>query len=193
MYDFKYCEENFTVLGEGTTRRVYEVDSDIVVKLPVVVGGTLQNRNEIALYKKYKNTVLPLCQLDDRRSTATNIFMKKAIPLETFSANVSYDFDIYAVDFIESCHDKLKTRSQKDRAIHIIEQAGCDSRVVDFLKKISMFRSEFISRVFYDVVALNCGWCNDSIVVIDYGFPDNMIINPNYYEKHPLLTIFDDM
>lgn len=187
MYSFEHCEKNFDYINEGSCRQVYGINNEWVIKKAFTNGGYWQNKNEIELYTKYKDTDLPLCPIDLERSTATDIFMARAdVIADKYEQEEKLwdSFDVILMSYIEECGEKYITEEAKKKFISELPRK-LDKRLRNFMKKLVKFDSKFISATFYDVCTFNCGILNGEIVVIDYGYPyteDDVPLPENFYQ-----------
>lgn len=178
MHTFDVCEKDLELLGEGSSRRVYGLDPEWAIKKPINYGGIWQNANEIKVFKKYKNSTLPICPIDLERSTSQSIFMRRVQPLEDMQLSM---FDGAVMDYVDDCHKKYISTEQKRNFIKEMIDSNYDPKVIEFVKKLARFKSEDIHYFFYDVCSFNCGMLNDQIVIIDYGYPDDDYRDEHFY------------
>lgn len=182
MYSFEYCAKNLDYINEGSCRQVYAIDDEWVIKKAFTNGGFWQNKNEIDLYRQYKDTDLPLCPIDLEKSTESDIFMHRAESIADLyekEEKLWDQFDGLLMKYIENCD----TNEAKQKFISELPRKT-DKRLRKFMKKLIKFEPNFISTVFYDVCSFNCGLLNDEIVVLDYGFPDierELPLPPDFY------------
>lgn len=189
MHSFKFCEERFEILGEGSSRRVYALDSEWVAKKPISVGGIWQNSNELSVYKKYQNTTLPICPIDLTRSTNNYIVMRRVTPINEIDDSVDSindDFDSIVMEYVDVCNLHYNTPTEKKKFIQSIVNSNTDSRIVDFIKRLARFKSETINYLFTDVCSFNCGLLDNKVIVLDYGYPaTDEHLTANFYTPLP--------
>lgn len=173
MFLLSECVEKYDEIGEGSSRIVFGMDNDWVIKLPITYGGHWQNQNEINFYKKYKNTALPLCPIDLSKSTENYIVMKRATPLSELEDEETFlnDFDLCIGRYVEDCTSLYNTHIEKKTFIDELFISGLDQRLIKFMQKLTKFKSSTIETLFYDVCYFNCGLVDNDIVVVDYGYP----------------------
>ena len=185
MYSFEHCTENFDEIGEGSSRIVFGLDNEWVLKLPITNGGIWQNSNEVEFYKKYRNSNLPLCPIDLELSSSDHIVMRRAEPMSELEDDTLYmQFDSIVLSYIEECSEKYKDYKDKLGFIKDLINKRTDIRIIDFIKKLSTIKNSTVQYLFYDVCSFNCGLLNDEIVVLDYGYPDDGTDHGNEFYKN---------
>jgi hypothetical protein len=194
MYSFEHCAKNFDYINEGSCRQVYGIDNEWVIKKAYTNGGYWQNQNEIELYKKYKDTILPLCPIDLSKSTESDIFMLRAEAIADMyekDEKLWDSFDSILMKYLENCVKLYSTEEGKKEFLSELPRRT-DKRLRKFMKKLTKFDSNFISSTFYDVCSFNCGLLNGEIVVLDYGFPEEDIEVPLPENFYHVTTEYDN-
>lgn len=186
MHSFKICEEKFECLGEGSSRRVYGLDTEWALKKAISNGGIWQNKNEIQVYKKYKNSTMPLCPIDLSRSTNEHIVMRRVVPINELPESddeLYSSFDGVVMDYVDECHIDYITPAQKREFIKDLISEKYDPRLIEFIKRLARFKSETIHHLFYDTCSFNCGLMDNKVVILDYGYPDvDEHLRPDFYK-----------
>lgn len=179
----EYCQKNLEYFDEGSSRIIFLLDDEWIIKKPIINGGVWQNKNEISLYKNYKNTTFPLCPINLELSNEETIVMKRASPLILNEDETLYDmFDTIWYSFFDDCELLNTKRKQQE---FLSEYQNLDTKISSFYKNIMSFNPNIIKEKLYDICSFNCGIVDNSIVIIDYGYPDdgsneNVI---DYYKK----------
>lgn len=189
MYTFDFCDKHLNYIAEGTCRIVYGIDESNVIKKAYTNGGYWQNKNEIELYRKYKDTILPLCPIDLSLSTEDDIFMPFTETVNNSLDDSVHEFwndlDSVLMNYIYECVDHYNDDVSKSKFIASLEARDYDNRIVDFMKKLTYFDSDFIAKTLYDVCSFNCGLLNNEVVITDYGYPDcDYDETPDFYKNN---------
>lgn len=188
MFSFEYCYKNLEELGEGSSRVVFALDDEWVLKLPITYGGYWQNQNEINFYKKYQKTSLPLCPIDLSKSSENFIVMRRAKQL----SDINDDFKLYNLfdycmhSYIELCENDMTAKEKNEFFKSEFDVRERDPRVLSFIKNLNRFNNKTVSHILYDVCSFNSGLINDQIVAVDYGYPE---VESDMRENHSQNTI----
>lgn len=177
-YTLQYCMDNLPEVGSGSTRAVFLVDDSTVVKIPFVCGGYTQCQIEINVYEKYKD-VMPLCKILPG-SSRERVFQEKALNFEECYMNGDDDNWNYSFDLI------FWEAFESDGTISISEYLDSirddnDSRLMEFMDKMNKINIDVVRDVCYDISCYNIGLIDNSIVIVDYGYPESLIKDDMYF------------
>lgn len=177
MYTLQYCHDNLKIINYGSTRAVFEVDDSTVVKVPFNYGGITQCKNEIYFYEKYKD-LFPLCPVLPG-SNENYVLQSKAINLEesfyTGDDEWHNSFDLIFWEAFES-DDNFDIQ----KYIESIRDTT-DSRLMQFIDKLNKIELKLLRTVCYDISCYNIGLLNNEVVILDYGYPEYLTKDDQYF------------
>lgn len=181
-YTLQYCIDNLPEVNSGSTRTVFIINDDTVVKVPFNRGGIIQCRNELQVFEKYGN-ILPLCPVL-KGSSEDRIFQQKAVVLEECEMQDSEDdgwyvgFDMIFGNVFESYDIDINQYLDSIRD-------STDVRIMDFIDAVLKLPLEVIEEVLYDISSYNIGLIDNRIVVVDYGYLGSLQKNDEYFDEIP--------
>ena len=156
------------LIGEGSSRYVYDTNDGFVIKKPKTRMGVWQNQSEIRLYKKNGDNgiLLPIEKYDEKGKW---VIQKKCTPIN--DNNVHLFKDIYGIEFYELCRlidfirYQLYINDKKGKPIYIPY-----SIKNDFLLKFAKYLIDNKISFIVDLKEKhNWGYLDGKIYLIDYG------------------------
>lgn len=153
----------FNMIGCGTTRDVYAINDDIVVKvaqnqdLPESWGKS-QCRNELHTYMKYGDS-LPLCKIFVDMSSESRIVMERVTPLDESNRRFGN---------INELMYRLRMQTEAIEPSFIESFPKVVQEFAQNILKSGLTRDE-ISSIIYDVESNNIGIKNNKLLILDYG------------------------
>jgi len=138
---------NYKLIGRGSSRAVFDIDKDYVLKVPTSVKGIYQCRVEYKLYKiineYYKKYLCPIDLFENNR-----LLMKKAVPLKkssyprgfriydllNFKERNEYRYDLkYLADTYDLLYVDLLNISSWGiyNGRYVLVDYGCTNRIYD--------------------------------------------------------------
>lgn len=166
----KYCEENLTHLSSGSSRLVYIIDNDKVLKLAKNKKGIAQNNTEINLSGDYMLDGL-LAEVYDYEEDGFWLEMEycKKLTKSEFNkiAGVSFDQFIKIIDTLD--YTRSGGRGYINNHINMDEYVDNE-----FIMSIQDIILNFSQIVVADLKKLSSWGINkkSNIVLIDYGLND---------------------
>lgn len=185
----EYCRQRLKRLGAGTSRIVFEIDNEKVLKLAKNSKGVAQNQEEIRLGNdNFVNCFTKVYDYDER---GLFVEMEKARPAKEsdFERLTGYPWDIYC-DFLRRIansytHPSRHTyinRSYNDAYEHFNENWDSDNfmcNVFDYMMNYQLRTWGDLERISsYGVVQRPWG---EDLVIIDFGLSED--VWNNYYKK----------
>ena len=191
-YKEKYLKQFFSILGQGSSRIVFEVDDNHVIKLATDEAGYAQNKAEIAIGKKQNPICIRIINYDPDESY---IETEKAEPLEDDKESGLY-FEYYTGISFLRFHALLQdlvtgsysTISGIDQYVVDNYQEELKNKWVQQLIKFAIDNNYVIPGDFaklssYGIVKRRTqgrtGWYH-AIVLLDLGFTDD-VFRSYYY------------
>ena len=177
----EYCNEHLQRLKSGSSRIVYKIDDEKVLKLARNQKGFIQNSEEVRMSQDYYVNEI-MADVFDYHPDYHWIEMELARPVtpEIFKQIVGLDFDTY-VSFIQRFHYDVRSRSYSNTLRDEFSQEFIDDIynnydfVVTVLDYIGGYHDTFLGDLTkldsYGVVKRNG---EDKIVIIDYGLTDDL-------------------
>jgi len=177
----EYCNQHLQRLKSGSSRIVYKIDEEKVLKLARNRKGLIQNSEEVRNSTDYVLDDL-LANVFDYHDDYHWIEMELARPVTTekFKQIVGIDFDTY-VSFIKSHHHDITSIGYSNTLKKNFPQEFIDDMydnnqfVYDVLNYIGSYDDTFIGDLTkldsYGIVKRNG---SDRIVLIDFGLTDSL-------------------
>lgn len=189
----EYCKQRLRRLGAGTSRIVFEIDNEKVLKLAKNSKGIGQNQEEIRMGNDmYASNCF--AEVYDYDNTGTFLEMERARPAKEsdFERLVGFPFDMYC-DFITRCAlNYLGNRNKNpwirvnhaydDAYNNLIDEWDSDLfiyNVFEYMQNFQLITWGDLTRISsYGVVNRNG---QEEMVIIDFGFTED--VYNNYYRK----------
>ena len=186
-----YCKQRLKRVGAGTSRIVFEIDNEKVLKLAKNSKGIAQNEEEIKLGRDmYAGNCF--AKIYDFDENGLFVEMEKAVPAKEkdFERLTGYPFDMYC-DFLNRCaKNYLPLNISKNIYINRIYNDAyqsciddCESficEVMDYMMNYQLTTWGDLKRISsYGIVNRNG---NEELVIIDFGLTED-VYNNFYYKK----------
>jgi hypothetical protein len=144
--------KEYTYLGEGTSRQIFQISDEFIVKIPLNQIGVLQNNAEGSIFTNMLNTIYECLLAPCTLVKETNLlFMKKAMAIP---ANIHITISEYLK--LNFPHISYPERSL----------------IRDFIYKAHLHLDDIYSNDSWGII-------NNKIFIIDYGCTSNIF--QNYY------------
>jgi hypothetical protein len=170
----KYVSERLTKLGAGSSRIVYKIDDETVLKLAKNAKGVAQNENEIDYSQDsyLKNIVARVYEYDD---DGLWLEMELAVPIKetTFKKIVGISFENYsqAIRYYYFSDIKGSSTVFKPENYDELWENEFVSKMFDFLGNYQPPIGDLTRLSTYGIVKRNGV---DTVVMIDYGLNDDV-------------------
>ena len=188
----EYCKQRLKKLGAGTSRIVFEIDNEKVLKLAKNSKGIAQNQEEIRLGSDYYTKSLGcFAEVYDYDEQGLFVEMEKALPAKErdFERLTGYPFEMYC-DFITRCAKNYlpNNRNRYYFINHAYDEAyqECINDEYSFIYNVMDYMSNYqlttwgdLTRISsYGVVKRNG---QEELVIIDFGLTED--VYNNFYGK----------
>ena len=174
----RYCDENLTRIGSGTSRIVYQIDDKWVLKLAKSEKGLAQNDAEASLFYSNASDVIAEIKVTQSGSDVYWIIMRYAKP-----AKVGDFKDILGISFKEYCgllahavkgytnryrHNERLVNMNNPKVKEVWDDsASLVHSIFELGANYDIQMGDMMRTSSYGVVTLENG--EKEIVVIDYG------------------------
>jgi len=158
----------FNMIGCGTTRDVYAINDDIVVKIAQNLDlpeswGVGQCKNELKTFLKYGDA-LPLCKIFVDMSSESRIVMERITPIDQCPNR--------RFGNIDQLMYRLRMQTEMKDPDYIKSFPKVVQEFVENILKSGLTRDE-ISNIIYDVETSNIGIKNNKLLILDYGLQED--------------------
>lgn len=181
----KYCEEHLQRLSSGSSRIVYKIDEQKVLKLAKNKAGLAQNELEFesAKYSDVQGLVAKVFDRDENYLW-TEMELARRMKKSDFKKITGFDFNDFSSAIFNYALDTVMATDRwsfgkRDVPQEVVEQMWEDEFVYDvfnYMPNYDVPPGELMKTSSYGIVKRDGG---DEVVLIDYGFDKN--INANYY------------
>ena len=153
----------FNYIASGTTRDVYAINDDLVIKIAQNMDspaswGVRQCRDELSTFLKFGNK-LPLCKILVDMSSETRIIMERVVSIEEHPHNLD-------LDQLDDLMWRLSFEREDDGYLNSLPVML--KRFAENILKSGLTREE-ISSIIYDVERHNIGVKDGDLIIFDYG------------------------
>lgn len=188
----EYCKQRLRRLGAGTSRIVYEIDDEKVLKLAKNNKGIAQNQEEIKLGTDYYTKSLGcFTEVYDYDDNSLFVEMEKAIPAKEsdFERLTGYPFEMYC-DFITRCAKNYSPNSKTKYYFinHAYDDAyqQCINDEYSFIYNVMDYMSNYQLTSWGDLTRISSYGIvkrdgEDALVIIDFGLSGD--VWNNFYKK----------
>jgi len=176
----KYCEEHLTRINSGSSRIVYVIDDEKVLKLAKNVKGLAQNEEEISQGNDwYLKDLGIVANIFDHHEENLWVEMELATKMSKpdFKRIVGITFVVY-VDYLQNYHSKDRKKYSEEIEEFMWENEFTNS-MLDYIGSYSIPVGDLIRTSTYGIVLRNG---KETIVMIDYGLSDD-VFNTHYKRK----------
>ena len=115
------------LIGTGTSRHIYSISNEQVLKKAINEAGIAQNRVEIELFETYKNTpygiLLTPCERYDKQS----IIMEKRLALPTIIRMTIFEYIHLHYPHIDLPDWKLVQKFMKEASLYVDDVCNADA------------------------------------------------------------------
>lgn len=178
----KYCEEHLQRLSSGSSRIVYKIDDEKVLKLAKNKAGLAQNELEFesAKYQDLSDIVANVFDHDENYLWI-EMELAKRLKKSDFKKISGFDFGDFSAAIFNHAIDSsvLRGTGKMDISKDIVELMWEDEFVYSIFNYIPDYNvppGDLMKTSSYGVVKRDG---KDEVVLIDYGFNEN--IHANYY------------
>lgn len=177
----QYCEEHLTRISSGSSRIVYKIDNQKVLKLAKNKKGLAQNEIEIE-YSQYSDLDDILARTFDYENNNLWVEMELARKCKKsdFKRITGFDFDTYGMVIHNQGEDSQGRRGQKyDVPSEIVDEMWENEftySMLDFVGSYQIPAGDLRRLSSYGIVKRNG---QDEIVLIDYGLTND--VYQSYY------------
>lgn len=171
----KYCSDNLQKIGSGSSRIVYKIDDEKVIKLAKNQKGIAQNEVEIQ-YSDYYDLDNILARVIDYHpdSLWNEMELAKKVTKSNFKQIAGLDFDEYATALKKHYLDMKGSRfsiSVDKEFMELMWENDFSSTILGFISNYDVPAGDLGRTSSYGVVKRNG---QDTIVLIDYGLTNDV-------------------
>lgn len=163
----EYCRQHLPKIGEGSSRMVFKIDDEKVIKLAKNRKGLEQNKTEAdkGYNENYFDCIAKVFDYDDNYKF---IEMELALPCKKndFKRITGYDFETYVNFIIAEKNDTLHQKFSNDFIDDAYDNYSLMTEVIDFSRSFNLPIEDFLRLRQYGIVKRNG---EEQIVVVDYG------------------------
>ena len=167
----KYCDTHFTLIGSGTSRYVYDIGNNTIIKVPQNERGIWQNESEIHLYRE--NSCNPLLlPLENKGDNCLWVSYKKVNLINEENKHLFKEYHDVHFHELRGLIMDINFKLKKKEIIYSKSNNTFIRSIEDFLinNKILFVHDLFDLK--------NWGYINNQIYLIDYG------MNNDTYKKY---------
>ena len=176
----KYCEENLQRISSGSSRIVYKIDNEKVLKLAKNKKGLGQNEVEISYshYRDIEDIIAKVFDYDEN-NLWTEMELARRVTKPIFKQITGFDFDAFGGCLINYSME-IKGRSSRFSVNKEIEAALWEDEygyeMLSFIGNYDIPTGDLARLSSYGLVKRNG---EDAIVLIDYGLTNE--VYKSYY------------
>lgn len=156
-----FCNIHYKYLSSGTSRKVYDLNNEYVIKIAFNIYGIYQNQSEVRLCKQYYDSdlILPIVEYSNLW-----VIQKKVLPI-TKETSILFK-ELYDVSFEKICLlIKCVCQHLKQHKIKYYYE-----NINEFAHSIEKFLVSTNTLFFIDYCKYDSwGYLNGKIYIIDYG------------------------
>ena len=178
-----YCKEHLEPISSGSSRYVFKVDDDKVLKVAKNKKGIAQNMAEIDMKDSYVDELLaPIYDCDEEDYLWLEMALAKKCSKKEFESITHIPFDLFCAG-LRSNYAYGRTffysKEELDRFNNLIHN---DDEASDFWNNINSYIMDY-DNPYNDLTALrNWGIVDGNVVIIDYGFTKD-VANQYYHGR----------
>ncbi len=176
----RYCKTHLQRIAEGSSRMVFKIDEQKVLKLAKNRKGLSQNKSEadMGYNEGYFDCIAEVFDYDDNYLFVEMELAKKCTPND-FKRITGYDFKTFA-KFIESeKYGRLTREFEQDFIDEVYNEQAIMVQVSEFIRTYNMPVADLLTIKHYGVVNRNG---EEVIVIIDYGLTEE-VFSKHYSRK----------
>lgn len=185
LYSFskriKYCEQHLVRISSGSSRVVYKIDDEKVLKLAKNKKGIAQNEVEIMYGNSYdiSDVIAKVYEYDENNLWVEMELARKVTP-KIFNDVVGVTFDDYcnALRYQHGLAIKNNNRISKPDNMEVMWENDFVNSMLQFMTNYDLPVGDLCRLTSYGLVKREG---QDSIVMIDYGLTED--VYKTYYKK----------
>lgn len=172
----EYCRQNLTKIGEGSSRMVFKIDDEKVLKLAKNSKGLAQNKKEAdtGYNENYFSCIAKVFDYVDDYKFIESEYARKCSKNE-FKRITGYDFHTHVKFIYAEANDTLNLNFSQEFIDEAYDEGAIMIEVIDFAKNWKLTIQDLNDLRQYGIVKRNG---EEYVVIADYGL-DNDI-----YKKH---------
>jgi mRNA-degrading endonuclease RelE of RelBE toxin-antitoxin system len=182
----EYCEEQLQRISSGSSRIVYKIDDEKVLKLARNKKGLAQNEVEISQGNDYyleQSGILAKVFDSDENDLWVEMEFAEKMKVSDFKRIIGIDF-IFFGEFIENYYISLDQRRSRNKIIKNYSDEINDmmwenefvSGILDYIGNYDVVVGDLKKLSTYGIVKRNS---EDTVVIIDFGLTGD--VYDNYY------------
>lgn len=179
----EYCRQHLPKIGEGSSRMVFKIDDEKVIKLAKNRKGLEQNKTEAdkGYDENYFDCIAKVFDYDDNYKF---IEMELALPCKKsdFKRITEYDFETHVKFIIAEKNDKLYQEFTNEFIDDAYDNYSIMTQVIDFIRNYKFPIEDLLRLQQYGVVKRNG---EEHVVIVDYGLT-NEIWDKFYTKKRQI-------
>ena len=184
----RYCQERLQRIASGSSRIVYKIDDEKVLKLAKNQKGIAQNQNETDYYLQQIGCFAKVYDFDNENYLWVEMQLATKAKPSDFERITGYKFDVICA-WIDYCHESYSGRKfYRNRAYDEIFNSeefqenyeySIFYMIQDYLGNYGLESTGDLKRISSWGVVRNGG--QEELVLIDFGLTDNTY--ETYYNK----------
>lgn len=175
-----YCRQNLTRIAEGSSRMVFQVDDEIVLKLAKNTKGLIQNEAEARMgaNENYYTCIAYVKDFDEDKFTFVEMEKAKKCSRDDFKRITGVDFET-SVNFIRAEENNtLRKEFSQEYIDEVYDEHLIMAELIDFIRSWDMARGDLYRLEHYGVVKRDG---EEYVVLIDYGLTEKIFAK--HYNK----------
>lgn len=174
----KYCKEHLERIGAGTSRIVYKIDDEKVLKLAKNKKGVAQNEVEIRMSQdSYVEDIVAEVFEYDENNLWLEMELARRLDKTIFEKLTGFGFGVFcdAIYNYNIIARGIRGFSQRPMSQAMVDEMHEDefiSSVFDFIGSAGMPAGDLMRLSTYGIVGSPAG---ERIVIIDYGLDDDVL------------------
>lgn len=176
----RYCEQKLQRLSSGSSRIVYKIDNEKVLKLAKNQKGIAQNQNETDYYLQQIGCFAKVYDFDDENYLWIEMQLARRAKLSDFQRITGYKFDVICawIDYCSASYSKWKFYRDekydelfKSKEFEENYEYSIFYMLQDYLGNYTLETTGDLKRISSWGVVTNDG--EDELVLIDFGITDD--------------------
>lgn len=177
----KYCRTHLKRLAEGSSRMVFQIDDEKVLKLAKNRKGLAQNMAEadMGYNEGYFDCIAKVFDYEENNYFFVEMELARKCSPADFKRVTEYDFETF-VNFIQSeLNGTLKKNFTDDFIDNAYDENSIMTQVIDFIHSWDLPAGDLYRIEHYGIVKRNG---EEYVVIIDYGLTDK-VLKQHYQRK----------
>ena len=173
-----YCRQHLTRIAEGSSRMVFKIDDEKVLKLAKNKKGLLQNKTEIdkGYNEGYFDCIAHVFDFDEQNYFYVEMELARKCTLSDFKRITGYDFSTFSKFLISSENYTIKNNFSQEFIDKIYDEGSILVQVDEFIRSWNEPIGDLIRINNYGIVSRNG---EEYIVIVDYGLTQDILLK--YY------------